>query len=320
MKLQTQIPLAIVDNQIDYDSRVLLLGSCFAENIGEKFRYFKFRSGMNPFGVLFHPKAVKSLVEAAVSNKTYSENDVFEHNEIWHCFDAHSCLSSDLQSNLITNLNTAVAELRTQITEASHIIITLGTAWVYQHKETGKVVANCHKVPQREFDKKLLSVKEIEDCLQQILDLVKSVNKHAQIIFTVSPVRHLKDGFVENQRSKSHLITALHNKINSPSFGGGKGEAYFPSYEIMMDELRDYRFYDTDMVHPNQLAVDYIWEKFVSVWISEKTCPTMAKVDEVQRGLAHRPFNPASAQHKKFKKALEEKIVYLEDKFHFMKF
>lgn len=320
MKLQTQIPLQKADNQIDYGSKVLLLGSCFAENIGEKFGYYKFRSVVNPFGVLFHPMAVKNLVKAAVLGKTYSENDVFEHNETWHCFEAHSCLSSDSQSNLIANLNTAVTELRTQITKASHIIITLGTAWVYQHKETDKVVANCHKVPQKEFEKKLLSVQEIEECLQEIGTLVQSINENAQFIYTVSPVRHIKDGFVENHRSKSHLITALHSRMNPSSFGGGKEDAYFESYEIMMDELRDYRFYETDMVHPNQLAIDYIWEKFASVWINEKAKPTMAKVDEVQRGLAHKPFNPSSSQHQKFKKTLEEKIAYLQDEFPFMKF
>jgi len=315
MKLQTQIPLQKASNQIDYSSKVLLLGSCFAENIGEKFGYFKFQSVVNPFGILFHPLAIQNAIRASISGEVFTKNDVFQQNEAWHCFDAHSCLSAVSQSDIVDNLNSATKELRTQITKASHICISLGTAWVYQHKETGKVVANCHKVPQKEFEKRLLSVQEIEVSLEQISTLIQSVNKNAQLIFTVSPVRHIKDGFVENQRSKSHLISALQNKINSSVFGG----VYFESYEIMMDELRDYRFYDTDLTHPNQLAIDYIWEKFASVWIAEKAKETMQKVDVVQRGLLHRAFNPKSKQHQQFKKALEEKTAYLENKFPFMK-
>lgn len=318
MKLQTQIPLQKANNQIDYNSKVLLLGSCFAENIGQKFTYYKFQSAVNPLGILFHPLAIKDLVEAAISGKIYSKKDVFEHNEAWHCFEAHSCMSAVSQSILIDNLNSAVKELHTQITEASHICITLGTAWVYEHKDSEKIVANCHKIPQKQFEKKLLSVEEIEESLQQIVALIKSVNKKGQLIFTVSPVRHLKDGFVENQQSKSHLITALCSFLETSNFI--LQTSYFPSYELMMDELRDYRFYDTDMVHPNKLAIDYMWEKFTYVWIYEEALKTMDLVDAVQRGLAHKVFNPKSNQYKKFKKALGEKIAYLEDKFHFMKF
>ena len=205
-------------------------------------------------------------------------------------------------------------ETKRSLETTSNIIITLGTAWVYRHIASKKIVANCHKVPQKEFQKELLITDEIKTSLENCMALVKKVNPNAQFIFTVSPVRHLKDGFVENQRSKAHLITALHQMIN------GNDVSYFPAYEIMMDELRDYRFYGKDMLHPNELAVDYIWEKFRSVWISPDCLSVMEEVDSIQKGLMHRPFNPDSVGHQKFRTSLQAKITYLQEKYPFMKF
>ena len=179
-------------------------------------------------------------------------------------------------------------------------------------------MANCHKVSQKQFTKKLLSLGEIEGSLDHILKLIQKVNPKAQIIFTISPVRHLKDGFIENQQSKAHLITAVHSLLSSRA--QSRELSYFPSYEIMMDELRDYRFYGKDMVHPNELAVDYIWERFKWVWISKKIYPVMHEVDAVQKGLLHRPFNPDSEAHQKFKTSLGTKITYLQERYPFMKF
>lgn len=308
MKLQTQIPLSKQSNNlIDYNSNVLLLGSCFVENIGDKLSYFKFQNLQNPFGILFQPKAIETLISNAINQKEYSEADIFFHNEQWHCFDAHSKLSSSIKEELLHNLNQQVKSTNQQINKSTHIIITLGTAWVYRFVESGSLVANCHKVPQKQFEKELLSVDEIAHSLENIVNSISSVNKNADVIFTVSPVRHIKDGFIENTQSKAHLFTAIHQIIND--------QTYFPSYEIMMDELRDYRFYAEDMVHPNQLAINYIWEKFQQVWITDEASNTMKMVDEVQKGLQHRPFNPESEAHKNFLQNLEAKKTQLYSNF-----
>nr|WP_299073109.1 GSCFA domain-containing protein [uncultured Allomuricauda sp.] len=314
MKLQTKIPIEKADNPIDYQSKLLLLGSCFVENIGDKLGYYKFQQVQNPFGILFHPLAIENLVERAIEGHFYQENEVFEQNGRWHCFDAHSDLSANTSEELLQNLNNALKETTQQIEQATHLIITLGTAWGYRHTDTKAIVANCHKVPQKEFAKELLSAELIQASLKRLIGLFESINPKAQLVFTISPVRHLKDGFVENQRSKANLITAVHQLKKEDDV------SYFPSYEIMMDELRDYRFYGTDMVHPNALAIDYIWEKFKWVWIAPESNVSMEKVEAIQKGLQHRPFNPDSEEHQKFKKSLQTKIAYLKERYPFMKF
>jgi len=314
MKLQTKITLKEQSkSQIDYNSNVLLLGSCFSDNIGKKLDYFKFQNLQNPFGILFHPKAIETLIVNAIQEKKYSEKDVFFHNEQWHCFDAHSKLSHSSKEDLINNLNVSVALAHKQIYESTHIIITLGTAWTYRFVETNKTVANCHKVPQKQFRKELLSVEEIINSLENISKEIKKVNSRAAIIFTVSPVRHLKDGFVENTQSKSHLITAIHSVLSPRA--QSRGLCYFPSYEIMMDELRDYRFYNEDMLHPNHTAINYIWEKFQKVWLSEEASKIMDEVGVIQKGLQHKSFNPNSEAHQQFLKKLEAKKVALQHQF-----
>ena len=318
MKLQTNIPLKQAKNQIGYQNRLLILGSCFAENIGSKLEYFKFQSLQNPFGILFHPMAIENLISKAVKEETYTEVDIFFLNERWHCFDAHSDLSDTSKENLLKRLNVGLVNTYQQITKSTHILITLGTAWVYRNSKTNTVVANCHKVPQKEFSKDLLSVEEIKKSLERTIQLVQSLNANVQFVFTVSPVRHLKDGFVENQRSKAHLITAIHETLSFRA--ESRNSSYFPSYEIMMDELRDYRFYKADMVHPRQLAIDYIWKKFAEAWISSAAHPFMEKVETIQKGLQHRPFNLHSTQHQQFLKSLETKITYLQKEYPFMKF
>ncbi len=311
MKLQTNIPLKKQHhNIINYESKLLLLGSCFVENIGDKFDYFKFQSLQNPFGILYHPKAIENLILNAINEKVYDEGDVFYHNERWHCFDAHSDLSSTSKKELLSNLNDAIKQTNQQINKSTHIIITLGTAWAYRFIETDTIVANCHKVPQKKFLKKIQYVKSIIESLEAIIELIKSVNPKVLILFTVSPIRHIKDGFVENMQSKSHLITAIHQVIEPRN-----NVHYFPSYEIMMDELRDYRFYAEDMLHPNKIAINYIWECFQSVWISSESIKTMDEVDTVQKGLNHKPFNTESEQHQTFLQNLELKKSKLQSQF-----
>ena len=317
MKLQTIIPLKKQSkNLIDYHSNILLLGSCFVENMGATLSYFKFQTLQNPFGILFQPKAIETFVANVISQKTYSENDIFFHNEQWHCFDAHSRLSASSKEHLLTELNNQIKSTNQQISKATHIIITLGTAWVYRFLESNQVVANCHKVPQNQFKKELLSVEEIAQSLQTMAQLIQSVNPKASIIFTVSPVRHTKDGFVENTLSKAHLITAIHQVI--PSLGARV--LYFPSFEMMMDELRDYRFYAEDMLHPNAAAIQYIWEKFQYVWFSEAASKTMEAVGAIQKGLQHKPFNPNSEAHQQFLQNLKAQINRLCSQFPHISF
>ena len=315
MNLQTIVPLKKeVKNSIDYNSKILLLGSCFSENIGDKLNYFKFQTNQNPFGILFHPKAIENLVTNAINKKKYLPEDLIFQNERWHCFDAHSSLSSADKNELLANLNSAITATNKKLKEATHVIITLGTSWVYRFIETDAIVANCHKIPQKKFLKKLLSVDEITKSLKTTIALLKSVNKNIHILFTISPVRHLKDGFTENMQSKSHLITAIHSVINA------NNSSYFPSYEIMMDELRDYRFYAQDMIHPNKTAINYIWERFMETQISDSSKLTMQEIETIQKGISHRPFNKNSEQHQRFLKNLEVKKEKINSLFSFIKF
>ena len=318
MKLQTHIPLnKHPDNLIDYHSKVFLLGSCFVENIGEKLGYFKFQSHQNPFGVLFHPKGIETLILRAIQQKEYNEDDVFFQNEQWHCYEAHSKMSNMSKEAMINNLNIQLQAARQHLKDASHIVITLGTSWIYKHNESNVVVANCHKMPQQDFKKELLSIKEITDAIQSFKESIEGVNSNVVIIFTVSPIRHIKDGFVENTRSKSHLIAAIHDFIVKQD---EMNYFYFPSYEIMMDELRDYRFYAEDMLHPNVTAINYIWEKFQKVWISECALETMTEVDAIQKGMAHKPFHPNSESHLKFLQQIENKKSALQARFEHLTF
>ena len=315
MNFITKIPIANSNFPIDYSSRIVSLGSCFAENMGEKFDFFKFQNTTNPFGIIFNPVSIEKIIYRAINLNYFTEDDLFFHNELWHCYEVHSDLSNENKEDFLLNLNQILKETKHQLTNVTHIIITYGTSWVYKLKSSGTIVANCHKVPQNQFDKEILSVEEIEKSIQNTLDLIQKVNPNCNVIFTISPVRHLKDGFVENQRSKAHLITALHTSISHlPT------SMYFPSFEIQMDELRDYRFYAQDMLHPNQVAIDYIWERFCESTITEEVTPIMQEVASIQKGMAHRPFHPQSISHTKFLQNLSEKAAQLNAQFPFMNF
>ncbi|MFV0249242.1 MAG: GSCFA domain-containing protein [Tenacibaculum sp.] len=316
MILHTQLALKSEKySTINYNSKLCLIGSCFSKNMATKFLYYKFQCFQNPFGILFHPKAIENLISRAVNKKPYIKKDIFYHNELWHSFDAHLQLSSQSEKELLNKLNTAVKSTLKQLKNTTHFIVTLGTAWVYILLKNKCIVANCHKLSQKKFLKQILSVEQIKQSLNAINTLVKSINKEICIVYTISPVRHLKDGFVENQQSKAHLITAIHQTINKAN-----NINYFPSYEIMMDELRDYRFYAEDMIHPNTMAVNYIWEKFKQVWVSEDAQELMLKVESIQKELTHQPFNPDTELHKKFLKKLALKQTALKKQHPFISF
>src|SRR5690554_5763773 len=297
---RTQIPIEKYNFPIDYKSEVFSIGSCFAENISKKLDYFKLKNKANPFGVLFHPLAIEKVLEKALQQVPFTENDIFFHNELWHSFDVHSEFSSTDKNELLEQLNQTLSETRIVLEKSTHIIVTLGTSWVYRYSQTGKIVANCHKVPQKEFSKELLSSEQITKSLERIISLFQD----KKIIFTISPVRHIKDGFFENNVSKSNLFVALQEVLS-------ENVNYFPSYEIVMDELRDYRFFSEDMLHPNQIAIDYIWERFSKHYLSENALQISKEIDFVQKALNHKPFNPNTEAHKKFVESTQKRIERL---------
>ncbi len=315
--MQFTTPIVILKSKklIDYNSKIVSIGSCFAENMASKFDYFKFNTITNPFGIIFNPVSIENVFFRAINEIEFTENDVFFHNERWQCYEVHSILSNQNKEEYLLNLNQILIDFKNHIQTASHFIITYGTSWVYRlrHFDSAQyrqalsdkniIVANCHKVAQNEFDKEILSVEIIEKSIKNTIELIQKVNPKCNFIFTVSPVRHIKDGFVENTLSKAHLISAIHSSIfHLPTSN------YFPSYEIMMDELRDYRFYAEDMLHPNQIAIDYIWEKFFLSQVSEDIYPTMNEVCTIQKSLLHKSFNPNSESHTKFLDNLKSKI------------
>jgi len=315
MNFQTQIPFQKSDFPIDYTSKVMLLGSCFAENMAQKFEYFKFDTVVNPFGIIFNPVSLEKLILRSIHKRYFTEIDIFYYNEAWHSYEVHSELSNPNKEEFLNTLNELIDSTSWHVEKSTHCVITLGTSWVYRYIESNEIVANCHKVPQKQFVKELLSIAQIETSLQNIIAEIHAINAKCNFVFTVSPVRHIKDGFVENNVSKAHLISALHSSnFQLPASG------YFPSYEIMMDELRDYRFYAEDMLHPNQTAIDYIWIKFFENYINEKEFSMMNQVCEIQRALKHRPFNPNSESHKKFLENLNQKINTLVNTYPNFKF
>jgi hypothetical protein len=308
MQFFTKVPVAIATNPISYTSQVASIGSCFAENIGAKLHFYKFQSITNPFGIIFNAISIEKLIRRAVQKTHFSEADIFFHNERWHCFEIHSELSHSDKHVVLQNLNNILIAFQREISNATHFIITLGTSWIYRSIHSEEIVANCHKIPQKEFSKQLLSASEISQSLQNSMELISSINPTVQFICTISPVRHLKDGFIENQISKANLIAAVYSLSQEKNLNLN----YFPSYEIMIDELRDYRFYSKDLLHPNSTAVDYIWSRFIETNIAKSSISTMNEVETIQKGLLHRPFNAASLSHQKFLKNLNEKIEKLQ--------
>ncbi|QED37574.1 GSCFA domain-containing protein [Antarcticibacterium arcticum] len=316
MKLTTPVPVKPQDPKIDHNSKIFLLGSCFVENIGEQLDYYKFQNFRNPFGILYHPLILEQFILRAEKGFAYTEEDIFFHNERWHSFAAHSVLSDPEKDRFLNRLNEQSLKSLEFLKYATHIILTLGTSWVYKTRESNEAVANCHKLPQHNFHKEITSVEELESSLQSLISSLKRLNGSAQIIFTISPVRHLKDGVVENQQSKAHLISALHQVLNIPEAPA----VYFPSYEIMIDELRDYRFYAEDMLHPNATAIRFIWYKFITAWCTEETVNILKEIEQIQRGLSHRPFNKNSLAHQNFLSDLKNKIELLISQFPHINF
>lgn len=310
MKFRTEIFLKQEKNGIDYQSKILLLGSCFSDNIGKKLEFYKLNTFINPFGVLFNPVSIKNVIFRSLQEDYFNKEDFIFHNDLWKNLESHSALSDVSLDTALQKTNTALRTTNNFLQTASHLFITLGSAWVYRYNKTNKIVANCHKIPQKEFKKELLTVAEIKKSLISIVTKIKQVNPNIICVFTLSPVRHLKDGFIENNRSKAHLLTAIHDIVlkNNDVF-------YFPAYEILIDDLRDYRFYKNDFLHPNTLAVNYIWEKLKDAWITKKAKPLMIKIENIQKRLQHKTDNPNTKNHQQFLFQLKEDMLLLKKEF-----
>jgi len=266
--------------------------------------------------VLYHPKAILGLLERVLKRDYFTHNELFEYRGLWHCFDVHSQLSRSSAEALLEELNTLCENVYYELSTATHLILTYGTAWYYSYKVTQQFVANCHKLPHMNFDKSLSNIQELTEVFNRTLSLLRGCFPNLKIITTISPVRHIRDGIIENNRSKSVLITALSEVISNH-----KEVDYYPSYELVIDCLRDYRFYKKDLVHPNSIAIDYVWKHFQETYLYEKsTREVMKQVSEIQRGLAHKAFNPESEAHLKFLKKLSDKQEKLLKDFPFMIF
>ena len=302
------------ENSIGYRDSLFLIGSCFSENMGAKLNTHLFKVFENPHGILFNPISVAQSLSDCIHNKQYTEADLFQLNEVWNSWQHHSRFSGISSKEALDKINNSIAKAHTFLKTADHIVITLGSAWVYQLNSqsphaAGLVVANNHKAPATWFDKALMKPDALVLLLNKMVKDLLQFNPHLQIIFTISPVRHLREGLVENNRSKAVLIQAVHEIVDST-----ENVAYFPSYEYVIDDLRDYRFYAEDLVHPNYAASNYVWEKWVETYMNEETQGIMKQVAELQLAMQHKPFFAGSTQHKEFLQnciAKSERLVSL---------
>lgn len=296
-KFFTEVKIDDMGWRISYKDKLMMMGSCFSENMGEKFQQLKFQVDLNPFGVIYNPLSVAKSLRRLLVEKPYSEADLFEYQGIWGSFDHHSCFSATSSREALANMNLRLEQSRTFLKQAGYLFITFGTAWAYELKATGEIVSNCHKFPASDFKRFRLTVGEIVDVYRDLLSALWAFNPGLKIILTVSPVRHWKDGASGNQLSKSVLLLAADRLVTG---FGTEHCAYFPSYEIMMDELRDYRFYAPDLLHLNQVAVDHIWDRFSRTLIAEDSLRLAKNILKIVKAKMHRPFNPDSDAYKYF--------------------
>lgn len=302
--------------KISHRDRAFCIGSCFAEHMGSRLQNLKFPIFLNPAGIAYNPVSISRTLNLLLSDEEYCPEDLFEDQGLWHSFDHHGSFSHPDQQAALDHINTTLQKARTFLEQANRLIVTLGTAHVFIFKKTGKTVANCHKLPAREFVQQRLSLSEVVNVLGNAFEkLQKSSGGSLQIILTVSPVRHLRDGFVKNQLSKATLLLAAEELCRDFSF-----IQYFPSYEILLDDLRDYRFYAEDMAHPNQLAIDYIWQYFESAFFDEATRQLCRQFEKLSAAARHRPFHPGTPAYRAFLKKQEEAVLELEKRYPYLDF
>ena len=305
MQFRTEINPQPNNHQISHHGKLVLIGSCFAESIGRKLEYYKFPVTVNPFGILFNPVSIANAVRFICDKKLFAETDLVSHDGLWHSFYHHGSFSKSDKQECIDIINKNITDARSALEEASTVVITLGTAFVWEHLQSKIIVSNCHKIPGKQFTQYMLSVEQTEEQLKTICENIFNVNPSATVIFTVSPVRYLIHGAHANQLSKATLLLAIDNVMKTMELKPTSLIQYFPSYELLMDDLRDYRFYADDMVHPSQQAVDYIWEHFADTYFSTETKVLNKKIDAYQKALNHRILNEDSESGRAFVKYIE---------------
>ncbi len=315
MKFRTEIEIEKSIHKIEHKHKILTIGSCFADNIGQKFSSLKFQISQNPFGVLFNPQSILNSIEISFENRLFNENDLFFFQGEFHSFFHHSSFSSHKLDEILDKINFTTKQANKFLNEVDWVILTFGTSFIYTHLEKGIVVSNNHKLPENQFDRKKLTNFETTQIILKTIKLIKYQNPKAKIIVTVSPVRHWKDGAIENQRSKANLILALEkieNEFNDV--------VYFPSYELLLDDLRDYRFYGSDLIHPSEEAINYIWEKFSATFFDEKTLEIISRIEKIVQAKNHKIRNPESEEGKNFLTNLNKQISEIENGFEYIKF
>lgn len=321
MKFHYEFDIPALQSPIGHRDHTLMIGSCFTENMGEKLSKHLFRVLENPNGVLFNPVSVAEALHQYIDAPIFAESDLFYYNEAWHSWKHHSRFSGTTPAQALTKINEATLAAHLFIKKASHLFITLGSAWVYQLTEQAEkyapnfVAANNHKAPASWFTKKLLTPQDITDLYEPLVQKLRQVNPSLQIIYTISPVRHVREGMVENNRSKAALIQAVHSLVANDS-----NSYYFPAYEIVIDDLRDYRFYSEDMVHPNYHATEYVWEKFLQACTTLETKNIIKEVAAINLAVTHKPFFVHSEQHQLFLQKTYQKIEALQSQYSFLDF
>ncbi len=317
MQYSTPVELPEYPWQFDHVSELMLMGSCFAENIGQKLSRFKYNVDVNPFGILYNPVSVANSLKILLGQRYFTKNDLAQRNGLWFSFNHHSRFSSKDAEQTLLQINEHIKSASEKIVRADYLFLTFGTAWVYELKSTGQVVSNCHKVASSEFSRYRLPVVEIVEIYTELIEELHRKNPRLKIIFTVSPIRHWQDGAIENHVSKATLLLAINHILENV---GKKMCNYFPSYEIVMDELRDYRYYADDMIHLSPLAVNHIWNKFQEVLIQKKAIVLSAEIEKIVKAVEHRPFNSDTLAHQRFLKKSIETINKLTLSYPYLNF
>lgn len=312
MKFQIETEIPNPDFKIDYQDKLFLIGSCFSDNIGNKLSQLKFNVTQSPSGIFFNPMSIANTLNHICSNLTFNEELLIEQDGLWYSFLHHGSIYSSSKEELLSKIENTHALCHNVLKNTTKLFITFGSAHIYTHKNLKTVVSNCHKVPNTYFTKSLLTVSEIVENFKKCISAIKSINPDIKIIFTVSPVLYIKDGIHENQLSKATLLLAINELQKLENIG------YFPSYEIVRDELRDYRFYKEDLAHPNDIAIKYVWEKFSDCYFSDETKEIAFEVEKIIQMENHKQLQPESDASKKFTGSLEKKKRELFDKFPFL--
>ncbi len=297
------------EQYINHTTPIVTIGSCFSDQIGAYFIKNKFKITSNPFGTVYNPISICKLLQLTIDSRYPKQNTYLTHQHLHANYDFHSSFSSYDQSEITTSIESAIQQTHEKLKVAQYLIITLGTAFVYERVDNNEIVANCHKVPAKAFRKRLLSETEITHSICDLKDRLSSLNPDLKIILTVSPVRHIKDTLELNSVSKSLLRIACNQLVNQYD-----SIHYFPSYELLLDDLRDYRFYKADMIHPNEVAEDYIWEKFQETYFDKNTITLLKEWKKLSAAIGHRPFNAESDEHQKFLKETISKLKKIKDK------